>query len=28
MLTEAGFKDASHVRIGPTPNSAVLGTAA
>jgi hypothetical protein len=27
MLTNAGFKDASHMRIGPSPNSAVLGTA-
>jgi ubiquinone/menaquinone biosynthesis C-methylase UbiE len=27
MLKDAGFKDASHVRIGPSPNSAVLGTA-
>jgi hypothetical protein len=28
MLKEAGFKDAAHVRIGPSPNSAVMGTAA
>jgi len=27
MLTDAGFKDASHVRIGPSPNSAVTATA-